>query len=349
MCAAATVATGLMEGTRVTSLGLGGLAGILGHTGSSPSPFDAVDGHRLAGPSGCHPLHGVAIEELVRPSSGEIEAAFVLDRAVRVGEGITGTFRLTAIRGIRGRSAHLRLVGLRLVEERRTQQHRDSRGRVTHTESWVEVSGRLFAQSAFTDPATPAALEPGSTFESGFSVPAPPLGPPTAHLGEAIVAWALEVRWDVPLAADAFVAVGVPVAQHPDLLRAGVGRQGGLSLLESVVVDDAAIDVTSPLPAPIGSELEVRVRWPGAPAGRGARIELHRRTTAPNGTEGCLASVPVDPAGLRSGDAVARLAIPPGSPPSFDGADLEVVYVVRVLVDRAFLPDAAIERPVGVA
>ena len=349
MRAAATVATGVVEGRYVTSLGLGGLTGLFGHTGSSPAPFDAVDGHRLAGPSGSHPLHDVAIDELVRPSSGEIEATFGLDRAVRVGEGITGRLRLRAASGIRGRSAHLRLVGVRLVEERRSQQHRDSRGRVTHTESWIEVSGRLFAESAFTDPEIPAALEPGSTFETSFSVPAPPLGPPTAHLGEAIVAWALEVRWDVPLASDAFAAVGVPIAQHPDLLRAGVGRQGGLSLMDSVAVDDAAIDVRSPLPAPIGSEVEVGVRWPGAPAGRGARIELHRRTTAPNGTEGCLASAPVDPAGLRSGDAVARLAIPPGSPPSFDGANLEVLYVVRVLVDRAFLPDAALERPLGVA
>ena len=27
-----------------------------GKSGSSPAPFDAVDGHRLAGPNGSHPL-----------------------------------------------------------------------------------------------------------------------------------------------------------------------------------------------------------------------------------------------------------------------------------------------------
>ena len=44
-----------------------------------------------------------------------------------------------------------------------------------------------------------------------------------------------------------------------------------------------------------------------------------------------------------------RLTVPPGSPPSFDGADLEIAYVIRVLVDRRFMPDLAVERPVGVA
>jgi len=34
--------------------------------------------------------------------------------------------------------------------------------------------------------------------------------------------------------------------------------------------------------------------------------------------------------------------------PSFDGAGLEITYVIRVLVDRKFRSDAAIERPVGI-
>jgi hypothetical protein len=36
------------------------------------------------------------------------------------------------------------------------------------------------------------------------------------------------------------------------------------------------------------------------------------------------------------------------SEPSFDGAGLEIAYVIRVLVDRRFRTDAAIERPVGI-
>ena len=334
----------------MVSLDLGNaLAGFGSHAGSSPSPFDAVDRHRLAGPTGSHPLHGVSIDELVRPGSGEATADFVLDHPVRVGEGISGRVRVSAVGAIQGRSAHLRLVGLRLVENRRSRQDHDAKGRVTHTETWVEVSGQLFVEDAFPEPAIPASLAAGESFEASFAVPAPPLGPPTAHLGEAIVAWALEIRWDVPRARDTFVAVGVPVSQHPDLLRAGVGKQGGLSLMDSVSVDGATIDITSPLPAAIGSTIGVRVRWPDAPDGRDARIELHRRNNAPNAAEGIVASESVSSGSLASGDATARLVVPEGSPPSFDGAGLEIAYVIRVLVDRRFMPDAAIERPVGIA
>ncbi len=178
-------------------------------------------------------------------------------------------------------------------------------------------------------------------------MPAPPLGPPTAHLGESIIAWALEVHWDVPHGHDHFVATHLPVAQHPDLLRAGVGKQGGMSLMQGVPVGDAMISVTSPLPAPAGSEMVVGVRWPSAPGGQKGRVELHRRTNAPNGAEGIMASTAIDPATLTGGVEV-RLLVPDGSAPSFDGAGLEIDYVIRVLVDRRFRTDAAIERPVGI-
>ncbi len=329
-------------------LGGGGFFWSGGHTGSSPAPFDAVDGHRLAGPSNSHPLHAVAIAELVRAGSGQATGTFAFDRPARVGEGITGRLTILADQPIHARGAALRLVGLRLVESQRSREDRDSEGRVTHRETWVEVGGRLFVEQAFVEPRIPPVLEAGETFETTFAVPGPPLGPPSAHLGEAIVAWALEVRWDIAHATDAFVAVGLPIAQHPDLLRAGVGRQGGMSLLDVVSVGNGSIQVGSPLPAPIGSEIHVCVRWPGAPGGRQARVELHRRNNAPNGTEGIVASVTV-PSDALTGGAEARLLVPPGSPPSFDGADLEIAYVVRVLVDRRFLPDLAIERPVGVA
>jgi len=276
--------------------------------------------------------------------SGEI----VLDHPVRIGEGIDGTLKLAATQRIEARGAALRLVGLRLDEERKSREERDSKGNVIRSEEWVEANGRLFSEEAFIEPAIPSTLEPGANWEAHFTVPAPPLGPPTAHLGESIIAWALEVRWDIPHGSDHFIALYLPVAQHPDLMRAGVGKQGGYSLSDSVSVGDAAISITSALPAPSGTEIVVQVVWPSAPGGQNARIELHRRTNAPNGVEGIIASVQLSSSDLPSGQAVARLAIPAGSPPSFDGAGLEIDYVIRVLVDRRLRSDLAIERPVGV-
>ncbi len=158
----------------------------------------------------------------------------------------------------------------------------------------------------------------------------------------------VEVRWDIALGADHFLAVYLPVAQSPDLLRAGVGQQGGASLEDQLTVGDATIIVTSPLPAAAGSDLVVRVRWPSAPRGGSARLELHRRTNAPNGVEGIVASVPIDPGALTDGSVDLQLPVPLGTPPSFDGAGLEITYIIRVLIDRALRPDAAIERPVGI-
>jgi hypothetical protein len=319
-----------------------------GHTGSAPSPFDAINGPRLAGSEGSHPLHTVAAEELLRPTDGAIVGEIVLDHPARVGEGITGRIKIQATKEVAARNAYLRLTGLRLDEVRRSEDHRDSDGSISYTERWVETSGKLFVTDAFIDPRVPASLQPGQTWESTFAVPAPQLGPPTSHLGESIIAWALEVRWDIPMGSDHWVALYVPLAQHPDLIRAGVGKQGGMSLLDSVASGDATINVATPLPAPAGQEMVVRAYWPSAPQGQGARIELHRRTNAPNGVEGIIATVPVSPADLSSGAAEAHLLVPPGSAPSFDGAGLELNYIIRALVDRRFRSDAAIERPVAI-
>jgi hypothetical protein len=57
--------------------------------------------------------------------------------------------------------------------------------------------------------------------------------------------------------------------------------------------------------------------------------------------------MPIDPGQLAGGVDV-QLAIPAGSAPSFDGAGLEITYVIRVLVDRRFRSDAAIERPLAI-
>ena len=61
-----------------------------------------------------------------------------------------------------------------------------------------------------------------------------------------------------------------------------------------------------------------------------------------------IASMPVSLGDVVSGAAQAQLLIPAGSAPSFDGAGLEIDYVIRVLVDIRFRPDSAIERPLGI-
>ena len=316
--------------------------------GSAPEPFDALDGPRLAGPEGSHPLHDVRPEELVRPSRGPVDGEILVEKPVVVGGSIEGLVRLRALERIDARRAVLRLVGLRLDEVERSESHEDADGHTTRTESWVEVDGSLFAENAFPEPAIAPACAAGSTLEARFALPAPRLGPPTAHLGESIVAWALEVRWDVPMGEDHFVAVHVPVAQHPDLIRAGVGKQGGMSVLDAVAVGDAVIGVSSPLPAAPGTDMAVTVHWPSASGGTVGRVELHRRTNAPNAEWAVISSVPVDPASLKAG-AEIRLPVPAGIAPSFDGAGLENTYVIRALVDRRLRPDAAVERPVAIA
>ncbi len=316
--------------------------------GSAPDPFDAIDGPRLAGTEGSHPLHDVRPEELVRPSDGPVAGEIVVEKPVRVGESIEGVVRIRALERIEARKCVLRLVGLRLDEVRRSEDHTDSDGHVTRTERWVEVDGTLFAENAFPEPALPPVLLPGQTVEARFSLPAPRLGPPSAHLGESIIAWALEVRWDISMGDDHSLAVYLPVAQHPDLIRAGVGKQGGLSVLDAVAVGDAVIGVTTPLPAAPGSEIVVTVHWPSASGGTQGRVEIQRQTNAPNGEIGVIASVGVDPKDLQSG-AEVRLTVPDGVAPSFDGAGRENGYVIRALVDRRFRPDAAVERPVAIA
>ncbi|HJP87495.1 MAG TPA: hypothetical protein VJ850_00445 [Candidatus Limnocylindrales bacterium] len=316
------------------------------HSGSAPAPFDAVNGGRLAGSQGSHPLHDVAIEELLNPGNGSLAGSISVEGRARVGDPIRGTIDIVAQKQINARGANLRLVGLRLVEQQHSTTHKT--GDTTTTETWVEANGRLFDVSPFLEPAIPTTMAAGEAFKASFAIPGPALGPPSAHLGEAIVAWALEVRFDIPMGSDAFIATLLPVAQHPDLLAAGVGRQGGLSMLASVDSDGGTISIEPRLPAMAGASISVAARWASAPGGP-ARIELHRRSTAPNGINAIIASADTTGADLASGAARASLAIPPDASPSFDGADLQLFYIVRVLVNRRFRPDAAIERLVAIA
>lgn len=327
------------------SLDLGGL-GSFGHSGAAPSPFDALNGSRLAGSQSSHPLHDVRAEELLREGDGSLAGAITIAGRVRVGEPIRGQIQLTALKEIKARRAYLRLIGLRLQEEQKSQTHRQ--GDSTRTESWVEANGRLFVELPFLEPAIPTTLASGQQFTASFAIPAPALGPPSAHLGEAIVAWAIEVRFDIPMRGDAFLAAFLPLAQHPDLIAAGVGEQGGQAMLASLDVDGGTISIDSGLPAMAGSVLRVRASWPSAPDGP-ARIELHRRSNAPNGVQAMIATSDLTGAALAAGGATVDLQLPPDLSPSFDGAGLQLDYLVRVLVNRRFRPDSAIERPVAIA
>lgn len=318
----------------------------IGHSGGAPSPFDALNGSRLAGWVGSHPLHDVCPEDLLSPGNGSLDGSITVGGSSMIGEPIRGSIRLVAKREIKARSAHLRLVGLRLVEERKSETH--GTGNEQRTESWVEARGSLFVTDPFLEPAIPPSLATGEAFEATFAIPAPALGPPSAHLGEAIVAWALEVRFDIAMGDDAFLATLLPIEQHPDLLAAGVGKQGGLSMLASVDVDGGTISVASKLPAMPGSTLVVGARWPGAPSGP-ARVELHRRSTVANGVNAIILSADVTGAELNAGSARVELPLPADLAPSFDGAGLQLFYIVRVLVSRRFRPDAAIERLIAVA
>ncbi len=326
----------------------GGFFGFGGHSGSAPAPFDALDGPRLAGRDGSHPLALVRPLDLLRPTSDGLDGEIVLDGPVRVGEGISGRLSVVARRIVEGRSVALRLVGVRLAEHKRSIEHRDSEGRVTSRDEWVEVGGDTFEQLPFTEPALPTRLAPGERFETTFLVPAPRLGPPSAHLGSAMIVWALEARWDVAMGADQRVASLVEVRQHPDYLRSGAARLAEGSLFDAWPGGDASIAVSPLPPVAAGSDLDVIVTWPGAGSGRGARLELHADIAGPNPIAGLvLFSAPVDPSAFRSGVRMT-LPIPADAPPTVTADGLGVAYRLRALVDRQLMKDLAIERPIAV-
>ncbi len=332
----------------VQRTGSSGGFGYGGKSGSSPAPFDAVDGSRLAGPSGSHPLAAVRLEELVRTASDDLDGSIEIDAPVRVGEGIRGRLRVTAGRDIEARGAVLRLVGVRLTEQRRSYEQRDSKGQVTRSEQWVEVDGRLFETLPFTEPVLPARLAAGQTFEAEFNLPAPRLGPPSAHLGPALLAWALDARWDIPMGSDEHVAALVDVEQHPDYLRSGAAGLAEGSLYDAWQTGDASIAVSPLPPLAAGSEVDVTVTWPSAGSGRGARLELQADVAAPNGISDLVVwSAALDPAAFRDGVTV-RVPIPDDAPPTVSAERVGVNYRIRALVDRPMRSDLAIERAVAI-
>jgi hypothetical protein len=325
-----------------------GLFGWGGKRGSSPAPFDAVDPFELAGRQGSHPLAAHAIEDLVRRSTDGIDGQITISDPVRVGDGISGHLGVTARREIGARSAMLRLVGVRLTEQERSSEDRDSEGRVTSSEQWVEVGGSLFEQLPFSQPALPASLSPGETFEADFLVPAPRLGPPSGHLGSALIGWALEARWDVAMGGDERVATPVHVAQNIDYLRSGAVQLEQGALYDAWQTGDASIAVRPLPPIVAGSEVDVTVTWPSAGSGRGGRIELQADVKAPNGISNLvLWSTAVEPAAFREGVTV-RVPVPDDAPPTMAADRIAVAYRIRALVDRKLRSDLAVERAIAV-
>jgi len=326
----------------------GGLFGWGGKQGSSPAPFDAVDRGRLAGPDGSHPLAAVAMEELVRRTSDGLDGEIAIDGPVRVGDGIHGRLIVTARRNIQARGALFRLVGLRLTEQERSYEERDNQGRVTRSEEWVEANGELFEQLPFNQPPLPSSLSAGQRFETEFTLPAPRLGPPSAHMGSALIAWALEARWDVAMGGDERVAALIDVDQNIDYLRSGAVRLEPGALFDAWTKGDATIAVRPLPPALAGSELDVTVNWPSAGGGRGGRVELQADVQAPNEIKNLvLFSQAVDPAAFRSGLTV-RVPVPADAPPTIALDRLGVSYTIRALVDRQFRSDLAVERALAV-
>ncbi len=328
--------------------------------GVVPAPFNALDSLRLSGPRGSHPLAMTDLRELVPGPTPGLEGAIELDEPARVGEAISGRIRIRAQRELRARSAVLRLVGMRLTEQTRSVTKQPSVAEsaaskpsggggssataATKTFSWVEVHGSAIDSLPFIDPALPTSLEAGQLIELPFTIPAPRLGPPTAHAGVAAIAWALEAHWDISLGADERVCAYVDVRQHPDLLRAGVLTLPSGAMNDAVTDEDATISVDPLPPVAAGSALAVGIAWPGSPGGRSARVELKLDVDASTDLGLVVGSVPVDHDSLDG--TTVTLPVAADLPPTLEAPGLKVGYRLRVVVDRKLRSDVSRERAI---
>ncbi|MEP7379347.1 MAG: hypothetical protein ABI725_07280 [Chloroflexota bacterium] len=316
--------------------------------GSLPSPFDAPAGNRLWGPPGSHPLAAIGLEELVERSSSGIDGELTIKEPVKIGEALAGHLKLTARKNINARSAMFRLVGALLVERQGSREERDSKGNVVKSEQWTEINGSLFDDEPLVEPALPAQLAAGQTFETDFILPAPRLGPVTAHMGSAAIVWVLDAKWDVSMGGDEHVAALVNVKQNLDYLRSGAVRLDDGAMFDVYGSGDATISVKPLPPVAAGSELEVTVNWPGAGAGRSGRLELQADVDAPNKLGGVvLFSQVVDPNAFKTG-FTTKITIPADAPAVLNDKGVAVHYRIRALVDRAFRSDLAVERFIAV-
>jgi hypothetical protein len=331
----------------VRSYGEGGFFGLVGHGGDAPAPFDALDGPRLAAPGRSHPLPLIDPAELVRPTTAGLDGVIEIESPTRVGEAIRGRVRVVARKPIDARRAGIRLVGVRLSEEERSQEQRDSKGQVSSRQEWVEIHGRVVDALEFTEPFVPTALGVGQALDMPFQIPAPRLGPPTAHAGTALVAWAVEARWDIEMGSDERVAAIVDVRQHRDLLAAGVIDVGAGAMHDAWDDQGATLAVRPLPPIDAGTTMEVTISWPGAASGRSARVELVADIDAARDLQVVCSSVELPIEGLRGGARVS-LKIPADAPPTCETDGLRVDYRLRAIVDRPWRPDVSVERRIVV-
>lgn len=333
--------------------------------GVVPAPFNALDPLHLSGPRGSHPLALIDLPQmLARPTNG-LDGAIEIDEPVLVGGSISGTIRIRSKREIRARSAVMRLVGVQMAERTRsvTEQGEDQPAPAggtaaaasgpsgttsapatapPETVSWVEVHGSVVEALPFTDPVLPTELDVGQVVDVPFTIPAPRLGPPTAHAGVAAVAWAVEAKWDIAMSGDERLCAYVDVKQHPDLLRAGVLTLPSGALNDAVTDEDATIAVEPLPPLLAGSPVKVTLAWPGAPGGRSARLELRLDVRGKAGLDLVLATVPIDRQLLAGGSVTIPLDADLPSTLQADG--FEVGYLLRVTVDRKLRSDVHRER-----
>ena len=320
----------------------------VGQHGSLPTPFDAPAGNRLWGPQGSHPLAAIGLEELVAKTSDDIDGEITIKEPVKIGEALAGHIKLTARKNINARSAMFRLTGALLVEREESREERDSKGNVIKSERWTEINGSVFEDLPLAEPALPAQLAAGQTFEADFNLPAPRLGPVTAHMGSAAIVWALDAKWDISMGGDERVTALVNVKQNLDYLRSGAVRLDDGAMFDVYGSGDATITVKPLPPIAAGSEFEVTVNWPGAGAGRGGRLELQADVDAPNKLSGVvLFSQAVDPAAFKAG-FTTKITIPSDAPAVLNDKGVAVHYRIRALVDRAFRSDLAVERFIAV-
>lgn len=314
-----------------------------GKSGSLPAPLDARNGNDLAGSQGSHPLAFIDLPTLLRSTTDGLAGEITLEPDSRVGGEIRGRLQLRALRAIEGRAASLTLRGYLLRERERSE----TRGTGKHqtTNQWVEVEAEELETLPLLETALPASLEAGQELDLPILAPAPRLGPPSAHAGPAAVVWLLIASWDIAMSGDERIAAIVDVAQHRDLVTAGVIDLGGSALLDTSSVDGASFHLRPAPPVAAGSTLGVHVVWPKASGGRGARVELH----ADIGRLGSIriAAVEAPTAQLAAGLEVA-LPIPADAPPVLDAQGVQVRYRLRALVDRPLLPDLAVERGIAI-
>jgi hypothetical protein len=338
----------LASGTSLSGwTGFGGAGGLSQH-GSLPTPFNAPAGNRLWGPQGSHPLAAIGLDELVERSTDGIDGEITIKEPVKIGEGLAGHLKITARKNINARGAMFHLVGALLIERQGSREERDSKGNVIKSEQWTEINGSIFDDLPLAEPALPAQLAAGQTFETDFMLPAPRLGPVTAHLGSAAIVWALDAKWDISMGGDERVTALVSVKQNLDYLRSGAVRLDDGAMFDVYGSGDATISVKPLPPIVAGTEFEVTVNWPGAGAGRGGRLELQADVDAPNKLSGVvLFSQPVDPNAFKTG-FTTKITIPADAPATLNDKGVAVHYRIRALVDRPFRSDLAVERALAV-